>query len=218
MSETEAPGTATDVAEPAEPPRRETRAERLVAPLEALLFSSPKPVRERDLAELLEAAPKAVADALALLAARHEGDERGVRVEKVAGGWRFVTRPEFDALLCGYDPKARGRFVAEADNTVLWHRDNGLMLAPVLVRLVPFPVDLIVSPRAILNGLVEEEQSVDEIVARGFAREIVVRVQHLLYMAEYKRRQAPPGVKITSKSFGRDRRYPITNGFRERNS
>jgi len=99
MSETEAPGTATDVAEPAEPPRRETRAERLVAPLEALLFSSPKPVRERDLAELLEAAPKAVADALALLAARHEGDERGVRVEKVAGGWRFVTRPEFDALL-----------------------------------------------------------------------------------------------------------------------
>jgi NAD+ synthase len=67
----------------------------------------------------------------------------------------------------------------------------------------------------ILNGLVEEELSVDEIVARGFPREIVVRVQQLLYMAEYKRRQAPPGVKITRKSFGRDRRYPITNGFRE---
>ena len=41
--------------------------------------------------------------------------------------------PEFDALLCGYDPKARDRFVSEADNDVLWHRDNGLMLAPVLV-------------------------------------------------------------------------------------
>ena len=41
--------------------------------------------------------------------------------------------PEFDALLCGYDPKARGRFVSEADNDVLWHRENGLMLAPVLV-------------------------------------------------------------------------------------
>jgi NAD+ synthase len=68
---------------------------------------------------------------------------------------------------------------------------------------------------AILNGLVEEELSVDEIVARGFPRETVVRVQRLLYMAEYKRRQAPPGVKITRKSFGRDRRYPITNGFRE---
>jgi len=70
---------------------------------------------------------------------------------------------------------------------------------------------------SILNGLVEEELSVDEIVARGFARELVVRIQHLLYLAEYKRRQAPPGVKITRKSFGRDRRYPITNGFRERN-
>jgi NAD+ synthase len=70
---------------------------------------------------------------------------------------------------------------------------------------------------AILTGLVEEEQSVDEIVARGFARETVVRIQHLLYLAEYKRRQAPPGVKITRRSFGRDRRYPITNGFRESN-
>jgi NAD+ synthase len=68
----------------------------------------------------------------------------------------------------------------------------------------------------ILNGLVEEEQSVDDIVARGFPRDTVARVQHLLFTAEYKRRQAPPGVKITRKSFGRDRRYPITNGFRER--
>ena len=69
---------------------------------------------------------------------------------------------------------------------------------------------------AILHGLVEEERSVDEIVARGFPRATVTRVQHLLFSAEYKRRQAPPGVKITRKSFGRDRRYPLTNGFRER--
>ena len=69
----------------------------------------------------------------------------------------------------------------------------------------------------ILTGLVEEELSVDEIVARGFARETVVRIQHLLYLAEYKRRQSTHGVKITRKSFGRDRRYPITNGFRESN-
>ena len=68
---------------------------------------------------------------------------------------------------------------------------------------------------AILNGLVEEERSVGEIVSRGFPREIVTRVQHMLYAAEYKRRQAPPGVKITRKSFGRDRRYPLTNAFRE---
>ena len=68
---------------------------------------------------------------------------------------------------------------------------------------------------AILHGLVEEERSVSEIVARGFPRETVVRVQRLLFAAEYKRRQAPPGVKITRKSFGRDRRYPLTNAFRE---
>jgi NAD+ synthase len=68
---------------------------------------------------------------------------------------------------------------------------------------------------AILQGLVEEELSVAQIVARGFARATVTRVQRLLYSAEYKRRQAPPGVKITRRNFGRDRRYPITNGFRE---
>jgi NAD+ synthase len=68
---------------------------------------------------------------------------------------------------------------------------------------------------SILQGLVEDEQSVSDLVARGFAHETVVRVQRLLFAAEYKRRQAPPGVKITRKSFGRDRRYPITNQFRE---
>jgi NAD+ synthase len=68
---------------------------------------------------------------------------------------------------------------------------------------------------AILHGLVEEEQSVDAIVARNIPRDLVTRVQRLLYAAEYKRRQAPPGVKITRKSFGRDRRYPLTNAFRE---
>jgi NAD+ synthase len=68
---------------------------------------------------------------------------------------------------------------------------------------------------AILIGLIEEERSVDDIVSRGCARETVVRVQRLLYSAEYKRRQAPPGMKITRRSFSRDRRYPLTNGFRE---
>src|SRR5207248_5681022 len=68
---------------------------------------------------------------------------------------------------------------------------------------------------AILHALIEDELSVPEIVAGGFARETVTRVQRLLYSAEYKRRQAPPGVKITRKSFGRDRRYPLTNAFRE---
>ncbi len=66
---------------------------------------------------------------------------------------------------------------------------------------------------AILAGLVEGERSVDDLVADGFARPTVVRVWKMLDRAEYKRRQAPPGVKITSRAFGRDRRYPITNGY-----
>jgi len=69
---------------------------------------------------------------------------------------------------------------------------------------------------AILHGLVEEEATLDEIVARGLPQADVERVQRLLYGSEYKRRQAPPGVKLGSKAFGRDRRYPIVNGFRDR--
>jgi NAD+ synthase len=66
----------------------------------------------------------------------------------------------------------------------------------------------------ILTGLVEDDLSPRELVARGFAADTVRRVSNLLDLAEYKRRQAPPGVKITAKAFGRDRRYPITNAFR----
>jgi NAD+ synthase len=68
----------------------------------------------------------------------------------------------------------------------------------------------------ILNCLVELEMPVAEIVARGHAPELVKKVERMLYLAEYKRRQAAPGVKITAKNFGRDRRYPITNKFREK--
>ncbi|MFK7843539.1 MAG: NAD+ synthase [Sphingorhabdus sp.] len=66
----------------------------------------------------------------------------------------------------------------------------------------------------LLHGLIEEELSVNDLVAKGFDRETVVRIERLLYIAEYKRRQAPPGVKLGTRNFGRDRRYPITNAFR----
>jgi NAD+ synthase len=65
----------------------------------------------------------------------------------------------------------------------------------------------------ILRGLVEGEQSVDALVARGHERATVLRVWRMLDRAEYKRRQAPPGVKLGTRAFGRDRRYPITNGY-----
>jgi NAD+ synthase len=67
----------------------------------------------------------------------------------------------------------------------------------------------------ILERLVEGEESVAAIVADGFDRDTVMRVERMLNIAEYKRRQAAPGVKVTLKNFGRDRRYPITNRFRD---
>ncbi len=66
----------------------------------------------------------------------------------------------------------------------------------------------------ILTSLIEHDQAVDDIVARGHDRAVVEKVWRMLETAEYKRRQAPPGVKVTRRSFGRDRRYPITNAFK----
>lgn len=72
-------------------------------------------------------------------------------------------------------------------------------------------------PYEILDGilvlLIEDRLSSDEIIARGFEKEMVKKIAKLVKFAEYKRRQAPPGIKITRLAFGRDRRYPITNGF-----
>jgi NAD+ synthase len=67
----------------------------------------------------------------------------------------------------------------------------------------------------ILEMLVEGEMSFAEVVAKGYEPATVKRIEQLLYVSEYKRRQAPPGVKITRRNFGRDRRYPITNAFRD---
>ena len=68
---------------------------------------------------------------------------------------------------------------------------------------------------AILHRLVEKEMRVADIIAEGFDRDTVRRVERLLYLAEYKRRQSAPGVKVGPKNFGRDRRYPIVNRFRD---
>ena len=97
------PDAHADTPPASEPPRpREGRAERIRPALEALLFSSPSPIRERDLADALEATPQAVNEALALIASDADRPDRGIRLEKVAGGWRFVTRAEFDSLLRRY--------------------------------------------------------------------------------------------------------------------
>ncbi len=74
------------------------------------------------------------------------------------------------------------------------------------------PYDLL---DAVLERLVEREMPIAAIVAEGFDRDTVMRVDRMLNLAEYKRRQAAPGVKVTLRSFGRDRRYPIVNKFRD---
>ena len=66
----------------------------------------------------------------------------------------------------------------------------------------------------ILEAFIEEDLSVDQIEARGFARDVVIRVLEMVKRNEYKRRQAPPGVRISSRAFGRDWRYPITSGYK----
>jgi NAD+ synthase len=59
--------------------------------------------------------------------------------------------------------------------------------------------------------------SISEIVTRGHEKPLVKKIENLLYISEYKRRQSAPGVKVSQKNFGRDRRYPITNLFRDKN-
>ena len=76
--------------------------------------------------------------------------------------------------------------------------------------LPPYPV-----LDGILHGLVEKEMRVADLIAGGFDPETVRKVERLLYLAEYKRRQSAPGVKVGPKNFGRDRRYPIVNRFRD---
>jgi NAD+ synthase len=77
--------------------------------------------------------------------------------------------------------------------------------------LPPYPV-----LDAIIEALVEEELSIGEIVARGFDLALVQRIEKLINIAEYKRRQSAPGPKLTPKAFGIGRKYPITNGYKDR--
>jgi NAD+ synthase len=76
--------------------------------------------------------------------------------------------------------------------------------------LPPYPV-----LDAVLEAMIEEELSIKEIVAKGFDLAMVKHIEKLVNIAEYKRRQAPPGVKLTKKAFGLGRKYPITNGYRD---
>jgi NAD+ synthase len=115
--------------------------------------------------------------------------------------WRNANRPDG-----GYGPAGRvipERIITKAPTAELKPNQTDQDSLP--------PYEVL---DGILECLVEGEMPVEQIVAKGFDETTVRRVWRMLDLAEYKRRQAPPGVKITNRAFGRDRRYPITNGFR----
>ena len=125
----------------------------------------------------------------------------------------------------GYNP-IKDVYKTEVYRLALWRNAQGFVIPERIITKAPTaelrenqkdqdslpPYDVLDD---ILESLVENEQPVSEIVGRGHDEALVKKIQHMLYIAEYKRRQAAPGVKITRRNFGRDRRYPITNGFRD---
>ena len=118
--------------------------------------------------------------------------------------WRNSHKPE-DSL----GPEANGEGSVIPQNVIT---------KPPTAELKPDQTDQDTLPPyeeldAILKCLIEEEMSLNDIAAKGHDLEIANKVLHMLNQAEYKRRQAPPGVKITRRAFGRDRRYPLTNHF-----
>jgi NAD+ synthase (glutamine-hydrolysing) len=107
---------------------------------------------------------------------------------------------------------ARGEFGGELIPSRVLEREPSAELRPDQKDSDSLPPYEVLD--AILEAFIEEDLSVDEIVARGFDRVVVGRVLDMVKRNEYKRRQAPPGVRVSRRAFGRDWRYPITNGYR----
>jgi NAD+ synthase len=170
---------------------------------------------------------------------------RGVTLMALSNkfGWMVVTTGNKSEMavgyatlygdMCGGYNVLKDVYKTEVYRVARWRNENspyGGVVAPMPERILTKAPSAELRPDqkdqdslppydvldGILHGLVEEEATLDEIVARGFDPDLVERVQKMLYASEYKRRQAPPGVKIGAKAFGRDRRYPIVNGFRDR--
>ncbi|OYU38256.1 MAG: NAD+ synthase [Pseudorhodobacter sp. PARRP1] len=134
----------------------------------------------------------------------------------------------------GYNP-LKDLYKTRVFDTCRWRNDNhrAWMLAPAGVVIPPRVIDKPPSAElrpdqkdedslppypvldAILDGLVEQELSVADLVARGFDRATVKKVEHLLFISEYKRYQSAPGTRLTRRAFAGDRRYPIANRWRD---
>lgn len=149
-------------------------------------------------------------------------------------GWLLLATGNKSEYSCGYatlygDMAGGFALIKDVPKTLVyelarWRNTRGDVLPAGILERAPtaelrpgqrdtdsLPPYEILDP--ILKMYVEEDVPAEEIVARGFDREIVARVVTMVDRSEYKRRQAPPGVKITPKAFGRDRRLPITNQY-----
>lgn len=116
-------------------------------------------------------------------------------------------------------PKMLVYELARYRNTISPVIPERVLIRPPSAELAPDQVDEdslppydILDP--ILERYVEKDQSAEDIIAAGFSKEHVARAISLVDRNEYKRRQSPPGIRITTRAFGRDRRYPITSGYR----
>ncbi len=112
--------------------------------------------------------------------------------------------------LCDYRNKAAGKEIIPES---IFKKEPSAELRPDQKDIDSLPPYEMLDP--ILVAYVEEDKSIDQIAAMGFPEDIIKRAAKLVDLSEYKRRQAPPGVKITPRAFGRDRRLPITNRFKE---
>ncbi len=108
--------------------------------------------------------------------------------------------------------RQRGEFGGDAIPPRVIEREPSAELRPDQKDTDSLPAYEILD--AILEAFIEEDLSVDEIVARGFDRQVVGRVLDMVKRNEYKRRQSPPGIRVSRRAFGRDWRYPITSGYR----
>jgi NAD+ synthase (glutamine-hydrolysing) len=127
----------------------------------------------------------------------------------MAGG--FAPIKDVPKLLV-YDLARYRNSIAQVIPERVITRPPSAELAPDQIDADSLPPYDVLDP--ILERYVELDQSAEEIISAGFRREDVVRAINLVDRNEYKRRQSPPGIRITSRAFGRDRRYPITSGYK----
>jgi NAD+ synthase (glutamine-hydrolysing) len=162
---------------------------------------------------------------------------RGVTLMALSNklGWMVLTTGNKSEMAVGYstlygDTAGGFAVIKDVPKTLVyrlceWRNTQGEVIPPAVLTKAPsaelrpdqrddqsLPPYEVLDP--ILEAYVEGDQTADELVERGFDEDIVRRIVRLVDTAEYKRRQTPPGVRVTPKAFGKDRRVPITNRYR----